>query len=71
MKNRFDLEEEISSLYNFAEQLGIISQGIVENDLNRDEIVSAIEGIRVILNLHAKKLHNTMCQCFSLEQLQK
>ena len=67
MKDRFDLENEINSLYNFAEQLGTLSEGILEHDLSNDEIVNVIEGLRVMINLQAQKLHDTMCQCFHLD----
>jgi hypothetical protein len=68
MKDRFNLEEEITKLHNLSDSLGIISEGILEHDLSRDEIVNAIEGIRVLLNLQCAKLFDTMCQCFNLDQ---
>jgi hypothetical protein len=67
MKNRFDLEDEISQLYSFSDQLGTISEGILEYGVSTDETVNAIEGLRVIVKLHAQKLHDTMCQCFELD----
>jgi hypothetical protein len=68
MKDRFDLENEISALYNFAENLGTLSEGVLEHGLGRDEIVNAIEGLRVMLSLQANKLMDTMTQCFKLDQ---
>lgn len=68
MKNRFDLENEISTVHTFADQLGTLSEGILEHELTNDEIVNVIEGMRVMLNLHAQKLHDTMSQCFHLDQ---
>lgn len=67
MKDRFDLETEISQLHNFADHLGTICEGILERDLSNDEIVNALEGMRVLLNLHSNKLHDTMSQCFKLD----
>lgn len=61
------MEDEINTLYSFSEQLGTLSEGILEHDLSRDDIINAIEGLRVILNLQAKKLQDTMCQCFRLD----
>jgi hypothetical protein len=66
MKDRFDLENEISALYNFADNLGTLSEGVLEHGLSRDEIVNAIEGLRVMLSLQANKLMDTMSQCFKL-----
>lgn len=68
MKDRFDLENEISTIHTFADQLGTLSEGILEHELTNDEIVNVIEGMRVMLNLHSQKLHDTMSQCFHLDQ---
>lgn len=68
MKDRFDLENEIMTLHTFADNLGTLSEGIVEHDLSRDEITNAIEGLRVMLSLQANKLFDTMSQCFKLDQ---
>ncbi len=67
MKDRFDLEQEINAMYSFSEQLGTISEGILETELSTDETVNAIEGIRVLINLHTQKLHNTMRQVLRLD----
>lgn len=67
MKDRFHLEEEINQLHNFADNLGTICEGILEHDLSNDEIVNALEGMRVLINLHSNKLHDTMSQCFKLD----
>lgn len=68
MKDRFDLETEIGNIHNFADQLGTLSEGILEHELSNDEIVNVIEGMRIMINLHAQKLHDTMSQCFGLDQ---
>ena len=67
MKNRFDLENEISTLMIFRDQLGDLNEGILEHSLPKDRIASAIEGIRVLMDLHYKKMMDTMCQCFKLD----
>lgn len=68
MKNRFHLEDEIATLYTFAQQLETLSEGILEYNLTNDEVVNALGGLRVMLDLHAKKMMDTMCQCFGLDQ---
>ena len=67
MKNRFDLEQEIGSLYSYTEQLGGISEGILEYNMSSDDVVNAIEGLRVMLDLHAQKMMDTLSQCFHLD----
>jgi hypothetical protein len=71
MKDRFNLEDEIGSLYSLSEQLGTLSEAIMEETLTTDETVNALEGLRVMLNLQASKLHDTMCQCFRLDNYKK
>lgn len=68
MKDRFDLENEITKLHIFADSLATLSEGILEHDLTTDETVNAIEGLRVMLTLQANKLLDTMTQCFKLDQ---
>ena len=68
MKDRFDLENEINTLYAFGNQLSLLSEGILEHDLSNDEVVNVVEGLRVTLDLQAQKLHDTMAKCFKLDQ---
>lgn len=68
MKDRFDLENEIMNLHTFVDNLGTLSEGILEHELTTDETVNAIEGLRVMLSLQANKLMDTMSQCFKLDQ---
>lgn len=66
MKDRFNLEEEISTLYSISDQLATVCEAILEDRVTQDEIVNAIEGIRVIVNLQTHKLLDTMCQVLKL-----
>ena len=68
MKDRFDLEDDISKLYSYSDQLDNLVEGILEHDLSTDEIVNVLQGMRVMLNLQAQKLHDTMSQCFGLDK---
>lgn len=68
MKNRFDLEQEITTLYSYAEQLGSISEGILEYDMSLDDTVNAINGLKVMIDLHTNKMLDTMSQCFKLDR---
>lgn len=67
MKNRFDLENEISQLYNIADSLSNLSEGVLEYDLSKDDIVNTLAGIKVLLTLQTEKLLDTMAQCFKLD----
>lgn len=67
LRDRFDLENEIVALHTFADQLGNVSEGLMEARLTTDEAVNAIEGLNVLLKLQAEKLFDTMTQCFKLD----
>lgn len=67
MKDRFNLEDEINTLYSFSDQLGTLSEGILEHNLSNDDVVNVIEGLRVMINLQTAKLQDTMSQCFKLD----
>jgi hypothetical protein len=40
----------------------------LEHNLTQDDIVNAIEGIKVLLIIQANKLMDTMSQCFKLDK---
>jgi hypothetical protein len=67
MKDRFDLESEISFLHNFSDNLKSISEGILDDNLSKDDMANAIEGVRILIDLHADKLLDTLSQCFKLD----
>ena len=68
IKDRFDLEQEILTLYEFTKQLDLINEGILEYDMSLDDAVNAIGGIKVMLDLHTQKMFETMKQCFKLDE---
>lgn len=67
MKDRFDLEREILTLHEFTNQLDLVNEGILEYDLSLDDAANAITGIKVMLDLHAQKMFDTMRMCFNLK----
>ena len=71
MKDRFNLEDEINTFYSFSDQLGTLSEGILEHNLTNDDIINVIQGLRIMINLQVTKLHDTMCQCFRLDGYNK
>ena len=67
MKDRFDLENEISELHNFVQRLDDIGYGVAELDLSKDDILNAVGGLSVLLKIHAEKLFNTFTQVLKLD----
>lgn len=68
MKDRFDIENEIMSIYSFSTNLRDISNAILEEELTVDETANVLEGVAVLLDIHAKKMYDTMCEAFSLNE---
>lgn len=67
MKDRFDLENEISELHNFVQRLDDLGYGIAELDLSQDDIFNALSGLSVLLKIHAEKMFDTFTQAFKLD----
>lgn len=65
--DRFDLENKITETHNFVDRLNDISYGILEVGMSNDEIVNAIDGLAVLLKLHADKLFDTFVQVHKLD----
>jgi hypothetical protein len=68
MKDRFDLENEISTLHLWTQILDSLNEGILEYDLSKDDTVNVISGLKVIIDLHADKMQDTLSQCFKLDE---
>ena len=67
MKDRFDLENEITDLYNFAERLSDLNYAILELDISTDDTANALEGLSVLLKIHAQKMFDTFTQVHRLD----
>lgn len=67
MKDRFDLENEISELHNFVQRLDDLGYGIAELELSQDDIFNAVGGLSILLKIHAEKLFDTFTQVLKLD----
>lgn len=72
MKDRFDLENEIMKLYSFIEDIDSVSNLLMDSE-NLDDDLSdmasnALNGMSVLMKLHAEKMLDTMSQIFKLDQ---
>ena len=72
MKNRFDLEEEVLSFYNFAENVDTIANYLMESegidDDLCDKVVNALNGVSALMKIQTDKTFNTLRQCFRLDE---
>ena len=68
MKDKYDLENQISELHTFADRLNDISYGILELDMSTDDVANAVIGIATLLNIQTEKLFDTYKQVYFLDQ---
>jgi hypothetical protein len=68
MKDRFDLETDINSLWAIYENLHILAENVLEDNLTEDETVNILLGTKALLGLNINKLHDTMSQIFNLDE---
>lgn len=66
MRDRFDLEEQITNTHNFAHNMSVLSKRILEDNLSHDQISTALDGLSILLNLHADEMFDTFVDCFDL-----
>lgn len=75
MKTRFDLEEEILSFYNFAENVETVSNYLMESegidDDLCDKVVNALNGVSALMKIQTDKTFDTLRQCFKLDEYRK
>ena len=71
MKDRFDLEQEILRITNYADDLRTIAENMIEDSINgtgnADKYANAIEGVATLIEMQTNKMFDTMSQCFKLD----
>lgn len=65
---RFDLEDQISSLFSVSDDLVLLSNSVLEDTLSKDEIANILIGLSGIVNLRRNQLFDTMKQIFQLDE---
>lgn len=66
MKDRFDIESEISQLNTFSDMLNGLSASILDDKLSKDQISTALDGLAIMIECHSNKMMDTLCQVFRL-----
>jgi len=66
--SRFDLEQKILETHNFVDRLNDISYGVIEVGMTQDEVSNAIDGLAVLIKLHAEKLFDLYKKTFNLDE---
>jgi hypothetical protein len=68
MADRFQLETDITNIYNTADDLNLLVERILEKeDVDIDEIANALIGISVMTRLRVEKAFDTFKAVFHLD----
>lgn len=59
MSDRFDLEEQMLNCWNVTEDINILTEGVMEQDLTKDQIANALMGLEQMYELKFNKMWNT------------
>lgn len=70
MKDRFDLESDITALYSTAEDLKCVADMMYDSDIiyTADLQHTVLHGIAEVLNAKVEKAMDTLCQVYKLNQ---
>jgi hypothetical protein len=66
--DRFELEDKIIAMNNVNEELEVLSRRVLDEDLDQDDIVNAINGIVILQSGRQNQLWDTFINAFSLDQ---
>ena len=56
MSDRFDFEQQIQKCWLVTEDIAEVAEGVLERDLDKDQIVNALNGIQQLYELKFNKL---------------
>lgn len=67
MADRFQLETDITNLHNIADDLYLLLEGILERDMDTDDVANAVLGIATMARLRVDKAFDTFKAAFNLD----
>ena len=67
MADRFELESKITDTYNFVTHINDLSDSVSNGSLSEDEIVTALNGLSILLKCHTDKLFEVFSQALKLD----
>lgn len=68
MADRFELETDITNLHNIADDIDLVVEGILERDMDTDDIANALLGISTLARLRVDKAFDTFKAAFKLDE---
>ena len=66
--DRFKLENQITGLHSIVDSINDISYGVLETDMDKDDISNALDGLAVMVDIKIQKLFDTFTATFGLDQ---
>jgi hypothetical protein len=70
--NRFDLEQQIMNCWNVCEDLETVCEGVLEREINQDQISNVLLGMKELYQLKFEKLwENFEALCHEQVQVKK
>jgi hypothetical protein len=67
MDDRFQLETDITNLHNIADDLDLLLEGILERDMDTDDVANAVLGIATMARLRVDKAFDSFKTAFKLD----
>lgn len=69
-KNRFDLEQDILSIYSVKDDLKEYWSALMESRRSNDvdDVVNHVQSFEYVLNLKIDKLWDTFCQTYEIDE---
>jgi len=64
----FNLESDITNFYNFSDQLRLICSSYLNEKLDEDKLVNALEGIAILIEAHTDKTFDSFKKTLFLDE---
>lgn len=68
MADRFRLEMDITNLHNIADDIDLVVEGILERDMDTDDVANALLGIATMARLRVDKAFDSFKAVFKLDE---
>jgi ABC-type Fe3+ transport system substrate-binding protein len=68
MADRFQLETDITNLYNIADDIDLVVEAILERDMSTDDVANALLGISTMTKLRVDKAFDSYKAAFKLDE---
>lgn len=59
MSDRFDLEEQMLNCWNVTKDINVLTEGVMEKDLTKDQIANALMGLEQMYDLKFDNMWTT------------